>query len=136
MRAGALFCVVIILIMIVACPQKQEDDNYQYTIVNYDSLFNLGDSAIKHHYIQQAEQYIVRDSLSRAMVDYKDQLTNREQVEAQIRQRVIFKDTVITRRHIVRKVDTIKVVIRDTVYVQETVIVPIKKRKRKRNESK
>ena len=131
MRAGALFCVVIILIMFVACPQKQEDD-FEYTIVNYDSLFNLGDSAIKHHYIQQAEQYIVRDSLSRAMVDYRNKLTNREQVEAQIRQRVIFKDTTIVRRHIVRKVDTIKVVIRDTVYVQETVIVPIKKRKRKR----
>ena len=131
MKAGALFCLVIILIMFIACPQKQEED-FQYTIVNYDSLFNLGDSAIKEHYIQQAQQYLVQDSLSKEMLSYKGQLSNREKVESEIRQRVIFKDTVITRRHIVRKVDTIKVVVRDTIYVQETIIVPIETKRRKK----
>lgn len=135
MRVAAVCTVMILLIMFVACPKKQVDECATISMeqVNYDSLFSLGDSAIKQYYIDEAREQIHRDSLSKVMLSFKDQLINREKVEAQIRQRVVFKDTTIIRRHIVRQVDTIKTIIRDTVYVEETIIVPIEtKRKKKR----
>ena len=131
MRVAAVCTVMLLLIMFIACPTKHTDD-YEMVMVNYDSLFSLGDSAIKQHYIEQARHQLMQDSLNKAMVTYKDQLTNREQVEAEIRQRVIFKDTVITRRHIVRQVDTIRVVIRDTIYVPYEVVVQEKKKKKRK----
>ena len=131
MRIAALLTFMIVLVLLAGCPAKHQEE-CGVPVVNYDSLFSLGDSAIKHHYIQQAQHQLVQDSLNRAMINYRDKLTNRKQVEAQIRQRVIFKDTIITRRHIVRKVDTVRVVVRDTIYVPYEVMVQEKKRKRKR----
>ena len=136
MRVAAVCTVMLLLILFVACPKKQVDEcsTVSTEMVNYDSLFSLGDSAIKQYYIEEAREQIYRDSLSKEMLSFKDQLINREKVEAEIRQRVIFKDTVIIRRHIVKKVDTLRTIIRDTVYVEETIIVPIEtKRKKKRN---
>ena len=132
MRIAAVTTLLLCLIMFVACPKKQVDE-CATEIVNYDSLFSLGDSAMKSYYLEEAREQIYRDSLSKEMLSFKDQLINREKVEAQIRQRIIFKDTTIIRRHIVRQVDTIKTIVRDTVYVEETIIVPIEtKRKKKR----
>ena len=132
MRIAAVTTLLLCLIMFVACPKKQVDD-CDTEQVNYDSLFSLGDSAIKQYYLEEAREQIYRDSLSKEMLSFKDQLINREKVEAQIRQRIIFKDTTIIRRHIVRQVDTIRMIVRDTVFVEETIIVPIEtKRKKKR----
>ena len=131
MRLAAVCTVMLLLILFVACPKKQVDECATEQI-NYDSLFSLGDSAIKQYYIDEAREQIHRDSLSKEMLFFKDQLINREKVEAETRQRVIFKDTVIIRRHTVKKVDTIKVVIRDTVYVEETVIVPVETKRKRR----
>ena len=133
MRIAAVTTLLLCLIMFVACPKKQVEQ-CTIEIVNYDSLFSLGDSAIKQYYIDEAREQIHRDSLSKEMLSFKDQLINREKVEAEIRQRIIFKDTTIIRRHIVRQVDTIRMIVRDTVYVEETIIIPIEtKRKKKRN---
>mgnify|MGYP003149783229 CR=1 FL=1 len=133
MRIAAITTLLLCLIMFVACPKKQVDECATEQ-VNYDSLFSLGDSAIKQYYLEEAKEQIYRDSLSKEMLSFKDQLINREKVEAEIRQRVIFKDTTIIRRHIVRQVDTLRTIIRDTVYVEETIIIPIEtKRKKKRN---
>jgi len=132
MRIAAVTTLLLCLIMFVACPKKQVDE-CATEIVNYDSLFSLGDSAMKSYYLEEAREKLTEDSLSKEMLSFKDQLINREKVEAQIRQRIIFKDTTIIRRHIVRQVDTIKTIVRDTVYVEETIIVPIEtKRKKKR----
>ena len=131
MRLAALLTFIIILVIMAGCPPKTQEE-CEVPVVNYDSLFSLGDSAMKQHYIQQAQQYLVQDSLSRAMITYKDQLINREKVESEIRNRVIFKDTTIIRRHIVRQVDTIRVVIRDTLYVPFEVVVQEKKKKKRK----
>jgi len=132
MRLAALLTFIIILVIMAGCPVKHQEE-CEVPVVNYDSLFSLGDSAMKQHYIQQAMHQLVQDSLNRAMVTYKDQLINRVKVESEIRKRIIFKDTTIIRRHIVRQVDTIRMVIRDTVYIPFEVVVDTKKkRKRKR----
>lgn len=130
MRIAALLTFLIVLVLLAGCPAKHQEECVAPK-VNYDSLFSLGDSAIKNHYIQQAQHQLVQDSLNRAMITYKDKLTNRKQVEAQIRQRVIFKDTIITRRHTIRKVDTVRVVVRDTIYVPYEVMVQEKKKKKR-----
>lgn len=131
MRIAAVTTLMILLIMFVACPQKKVEECSTEKI-NYDSLFSLGDSAIKSYYVEEAREQLIEDSLNKEMLSFKEKLKNREKVEAQIRQRIIFKDTIIYKRHTVRKVDTIKIVVRDTLYVPFEVMVEEKKKRKRR----
>jgi len=128
--------VILVIFLLTGCPQESGDIGY--TPVNYDSLFSLGDSAIKHHYIEQAHYKLTQDSLSREMIAYKDQLINREQVEAQIRERVIFKDTVIYQKKRVVQEETIysHTYIHDTIIVFITDTVRLSKREARRRNKK
>jgi len=104
---------------------------------NLDSLFSIGDSVLATLYIQQAIQQTNMDSLSVSLSDYKStlqdtegKLKNREKVESKIRQRIIFKDTIVYRQetHITH------VTVRDTIYITDTIrdTVYVKNRKKKR----
>jgi len=131
-----LLKVLTISLLLIGCNQKAE----QIAILpstNLDSLFSIGDSVLATLYMQQAQQRINMDSLSVSLLDYKStlqdtegKLKNREKVESKIRQRIIFKDTIVYRQetHITH------ITVRDTIYVTDTIrdTVYVKNRKKKR----
>lgn len=105
---------------------------------NLDSLFSIGDSVLATLYIQQAVQQTNMDSLSVRLLDYKSTLQNtegklkdREKVESEIRQRIIFKDTIVYRQ----ETHVTHITVRDTIYITDTIrdTVYVKKRKKKRS---
>jgi len=121
-------------LLLIGCPQhKVEEKNLeesQISSINLDSLFSIGDSVLATLYIQQTQQKVSLDSLNTSLSDYQGKLINREKVESKIRQRIIFKDTIVYRQetHITH------VTVRDTIYVTDTIrdTVYVKNRKKKR----
>ena len=102
--------------------------------INYDSLFSIGDSVLVDYYISQAEQKTNMDSLNASVSSYQGKLRNREKVESEIRERIIYHDTVVYRKEVKTLYTTLTETIRDTVYVTDTIrdtVYVKKQRKRK-----
>jgi hypothetical protein len=84
---------------------------------NYDSLYQIGDSVLSGLLIEQAKARFHNDSLT-SKVDRQIYQLSQKQIQEQ-RDRIIYKDTVITRIRFqeIVKTDTIrrKVIVIDTI---------------------
>ena len=96
---------------------------------NYDSLFQIGGSALTDLYIDQAQQRLHQDSLKGEVFSFQIRLSEKQIKEQQ--ERIIYKDTIIYRKKIKTIIDTIrnKVYLTDT--IKDTIFITVKKEKKK-----
>ena len=120
--------------MLIGCNQGAEPEQCEAPQTNYDSLFSIGDSVLVDFYISQAEQKMNIDSLNASVSSYQGKLRNREKVESEIRERIIFKDTIIYRKKVKTVYITLTDTIRNTEYVTDTIrdTLYIKAKKKRR----
>jgi hypothetical protein len=120
-------------LLLIGCSQHKIEvieECEEIPVVNLDSLFRIGDSVLENLYIKHEQQRTSMDSLNISLSDYQGKLINREKVESEIRNRIIYKDTIVYRQ----KVQTVYTTVRDTIYITDTIrdTVYVKKRKKKR----
>ena len=115
MRITALLTILCWLVIFVGCPKKEPV--YTHTVTPIDSLFSLGDSAIKVLNQQKTKDKCFKDSLHKTLSSLSEQARNQmEGYEVQLQQKEIrkrrLKDTIIY----VHKYDTIYNQVQVTVY--------------------
>tara|TARA_R110002020_G_scaffold102076_1_gene239951 strand:+ start:1318 stop:1722 length:405 start_codon:yes stop_codon:yes gene_type:complete len=132
MRITALLTILCWMVVFVGCPKK--DTIYTHQSTSLDSLFSLGDSAIKVLNKQKTKDQCFKDSLHKTLSSLSEQTQTQIQgYEVQLQQKEIRKATIKDTTIYTYKYDTIynhvQVTVLDTVHRDTVVYRSIFKRK-------
>jgi hypothetical protein len=132
MRITALLTILCWMVVFVGCPKK--DTIYTHQSTSLDSLFSLGDSAIKVLNKQKTKDQCFKDSLHKTLSSLSEKTQTQIQgYEVQLQQKEIRKATIKDTTIYTYKYDTIynhvQVTVLDTVHRDTVVYRSIFKRK-------
>tara|TARA_R100000656_G_scaffold108458_1_gene80533 strand:- start:55 stop:459 length:405 start_codon:yes stop_codon:yes gene_type:complete len=132
MRITALLTILCWMVIFIGCPKK--DTVYTHTPTPLDSLFSLGDSAIRVLNQQKTKDQCFKDSLHKTLSSISQQARSQmESYEVQLQQKETrkrrLKDTVIYVSHYDTIYNQVQVTVYDTVHRDTIVYHSIFKRK-------
>mgnify|MGYP003151973525 CR=1 FL=1 len=132
MRITALLTILCWMVIFIGCPKK--DTVYTHTPTPLDSLFSLGDSAIRVLNQQKTKDQCFKDSLHKTLSSISQQARSQmESYEVQLQQkevrRILRKDSIVWIRKYDTIVTNIEVFQYDTIHRDTIVYRSIFKRK-------